>query len=77
MDDARFTALDLIRQDKDYLDALWLKYWANGGRAASVEFEAYLRGLAQGDYSDLQILLWAIGEVAGPVHSRLSQDGDI
>lgn len=33
MEDSRLTALSLIRQDKNYLDDLFLKYWAEGGSA--------------------------------------------
>lgn len=65
MDDPRSTALDLIRQDKNYLDELWLKYWANGGSVGSAKFDAYLRGLTQPDGFDLQILRWAIDDITG------------
>lgn len=68
MEDPRLTALNLIQQDKNYLDELWLKYWANGGSAGSVEFEAYLHGLTQPDSFDLQILHWAIDEVRAAAH---------
>lgn len=71
MEDPRLTALDLIRRNKNYLDQLWLKYWANGGSADSVEFEAYLHGLTQRDSFDLQILRWAIDEVRAAAHPRL------
>ncbi|MFE4544177.1 hypothetical protein [Arthrobacter sp. NPDC056727] len=62
MEDPRLTALDLIRQDKNYLDELWLNYWANGGSVGSAEFEVYLHGLTQCDSFDLQILRWAIDD---------------
>ena len=29
------TAINLIRQDKNFQDELWLQYWANGGSAGS------------------------------------------
>lgn len=68
MEDPRLTALNLIRQDRKYLDELWLKYWAEGGSAGSVEFEAYLHGLTQRDGFDLQILRWAIDDVTAASH---------
>ena len=77
MQDPRFTALDLIRQDKRYLDELWLHYWANGGSAGSTEFEACLYGLTQYDSFELQILRWAIEDITGAAHPRLFHDGPI
>ena len=62
-EDPRLTALNLIRQDKNYQDELWLKYWANGGSAGSVEFGAYLSSESRPDSFDLQILRWAIDDV--------------
>ncbi|MFE4541026.1 hypothetical protein [Arthrobacter sp. NPDC056727] len=70
MEDPRLTALNLIQQDKNYLDELWLKYWAQGGSAGSVEFEAYLHGLSQRDSYDLQILRWAIDDISCAAHPR-------
>lgn len=70
MEDPRLTALKLIRQDKTYLDELWLKYWAQGGSAGSVEFEAYLHGLTQPDSYDLQILRWVIDDTSSAAHPR-------
>ncbi|WP_259460406.1 hypothetical protein [Pseudarthrobacter phenanthrenivorans] len=75
MQDPQLTALELIRQDTNYLDALWLKYWANGGSAGSSEFEAYLYGLTQHDSFDLQILRWAIEDITAAAHPRLTHDG--
>jgi hypothetical protein len=70
LEDPRLTALNFIRQDKNYLDELWLKYWAQGGSAGSVEFEAYLHGLTQRDSYDLQILRWAIDDISSAAHPR-------
>lgn len=70
MEDPRLAALNLIGQDKNYLDDLWLKYWAQGGSAGSIEFEAYLHRLTPPDSFDLQILRWAIDEIAAAADHR-------
>ena len=63
MEDPRLTARNLIELDESYLQDLWVRYWANGGEAQLLEFEAYLHGMSDRDDYDLRILGWAIEEV--------------
>lgn len=34
MEDPRLTAPNLVKQDENHRDELWLKYWANSGSAS-------------------------------------------
>ena len=70
MEDPRITARNLIRQDPNYLEDLWLKYWANGGSVGLLEFDAYLNGLTERDTFELQILRWAIEDVTARAHPQ-------
>jgi hypothetical protein len=58
--DPRSQAQVLVSEDDSSLHTLWTWYWANGGNAALVEFDAYLYGLIVLDAFDLQILTWAL-----------------
>jgi len=56
----------MVQQDKTSIDHLWLRYFANGGNADPVDFEAYLHGLLDADEYDTLILSWALEDVSGP-----------
>ncbi|RKO21593.1 hypothetical protein D7Z96_16010 [Pseudarthrobacter phenanthrenivorans] len=64
VEDPRTTALELIARDEHYLDDLWVRYWANGGEAKRLDFEAFLYRITEPNDFDLQILAWALEEVA-------------
>ncbi|MGF9649505.1 hypothetical protein AAIH32_16165 [Pseudarthrobacter oxydans] len=63
MDDPRLTALHLIERNECYPQELWVRYWANGGQAQQLEFDAYLHGMYQLSAFDLKILAWALEEI--------------
>jgi hypothetical protein len=65
MNDPRQTALEMVQQDKTSIADLWLRYFANGGNADPVDFEAYLHGLLDADECDMLILSWALDDVSG------------
>jgi len=67
MEDPRGTALGMVQQDHVSIDCLWLRYFANGGDADPLDFEAYVYGLLELDEYDDLILSWAVEEVSpGP-----------
>lgn len=65
MNDPRQTALEMVRQDKTSIDDLWIRYFANGGNADPVDFEAYIHGLLDADEYDPAILSWAVDDISG------------
>ena len=65
MEDPRFAALVLVRCHCASVEDLWVRYFAKGGDADCVEFEAYLYGLIEPRRNDALILSWVIDEVAG------------
>lgn len=54
----------MLLHDTEWLDELWLWYWANGGNADKFEFEALLHGLGEEDPFDEKILAWAIEDLS-------------
>lgn len=64
MDDPRQAALDLVQRDQASIDMIWLSYFANGGNADPLDFEAYIYGLLDPDEYDPLILSWAVEEVS-------------
>ena len=65
MKDPRFAALALVECSAVSVADLWVKYFAKGGDADSVEFEAYLYGLLDPGRHDALILSWVVDEVLG------------
>ncbi|MEE9098381.1 hypothetical protein [Pseudarthrobacter phenanthrenivorans] len=63
MEDPRETARGMVQQDHVSIDCLWLRYFANGGDADPLDFEAYIYGLLELDEYDDLILSWAVEEV--------------
>lgn len=60
MDDPRMAALKMLQRNETTVDELWLWYWANGGTAEPLVFDAYLYGLQEPDDYDDIILGWVI-----------------
>jgi hypothetical protein len=54
----------MLQQNTASIEQLWLRYYANGGNADPLEFEAYIYGLLLPDDLDVLILSWAIEDVA-------------
>ncbi|MFC8523938.1 MULTISPECIES: hypothetical protein [Micrococcaceae] len=54
----------MLQQNTASIEQLWLRYYANGGNADPLEFEAYIYGLLPHDDLDALILSWAIEDVA-------------
>ena len=63
MADPRREALEMVQQDKTSIDLLWLRYFANGGNAEPLDFEAYIYGLLDPDEYDPLVLSWAIEDI--------------
>jgi len=68
MEDPREKALEMVQQDQISIDSLWLRYFANGGDAGPLDFEAYVYGLLDLAGSDALILSWAVDEVSPDRH---------
>lgn len=54
----------MVQQDRTSIENLWLRYFANGGNAGPLDFEAYIYGLLDPDEYDALILFWAVEEVS-------------
>ena len=65
MNDPRQTALEMVQQDKTSIDDLRIRYFANGGNADPVDFEAYIHCLLDADEYDPAILSWAVDDISG------------
>lgn len=65
MDDPRFAAWALVQCSAASVEDLWMRYFAKGGDADPVEFEAYLYGLLDPASRDALILSWVVDEVLG------------
>jgi hypothetical protein len=63
VEDPRLVARALAQKDPGWVDDLWLKYWAHGGSADRIEFDAFLRGITARDPYELRILAWAIDDL--------------
>ncbi|MBT2586468.1 hypothetical protein [Arthrobacter sp. ISL-95] len=63
MNDPRHTARNLIKQRAITLDRLWIRYWAHGGNAPALEFDAYLHEALVLHPFDLKILTWALEDL--------------
>lgn len=74
MEDPRLTARKMIEQDDTSLNQLWLSYWANGGDAQPLEFEAYVHGVYERSAYDLKVLAWAIQDVESSSRPRRFHD---
>ncbi|WP_275777051.1 hypothetical protein [Paenarthrobacter sp. Y-19] len=61
--DSRQTARLLVLEHEITLDDLWAWYWANGGNAMLLDFDAYLFGILERDPFDLRILSWAMEDL--------------
>ncbi|WP_285247706.1 MULTISPECIES: hypothetical protein [unclassified Pseudarthrobacter] len=64
MGDPRQAALDMVQQNKADIEATWLRYFANGGNADQIDFEACVYGLLDLDEYDARILSWAVEEIS-------------
>lgn len=64
MKDPRQATLELLQKNRTSIELLWLRYYANGGTADPLEFEAYIYGLLGPACCDAQILSWAVEDVA-------------
>ncbi len=73
MEDPRIVAQTLAQKDPGWVHDLWLKYWAHGGSAGMVEFDAYLHGLTERDPFELKILAWAIEDLCPAPPQRFHQ----
>jgi len=65
MEDPRFAAMELVRCSAVSVEELYVKYFAMGGNADCVAFEAYLYGLVDPVRNDAVILSWVVDEVLG------------
>jgi hypothetical protein len=54
----------MATDDPNFLESLWVQYWANGGRADRFGFDAFLQGLFEPDEFDQQILTWAFESIS-------------
>ncbi|MFJ6347180.1 hypothetical protein ACIQH9_20290 [Pseudarthrobacter oxydans] len=63
MQDPQLSARNLISQDEQALWDLWLRYWANGGNAQLIEFDAYIHGAYECSATDLEILAFSLEEL--------------
>lgn len=66
VDDPRLTARSMIEQDETDVDELWLRYFANGGNAQPLEFEAMLYGLCEVNALELDLLRFTLEELQSP-----------
>ncbi|WP_284976984.1 hypothetical protein [Arthrobacter sp. efr-133-TYG-104] len=57
------TARTRVQKHDISFDDLWAWYWANGGSAEPVDFDAYLFGLERRDPFDMKILAWAMEDL--------------
>lgn len=62
MRDPRHAARNLLGAKAISLDLLWLRYWAQGGTAGVLEFDAYVHGALQPEHIELQLIEWALEE---------------
>lgn len=65
MEDPRFAAWALVQCSAASVQDLWVQYFAKGGVADSVEFEAYLYGLVDPGRHNALILSWVVDELLG------------
>lgn len=65
MEDLRFAVLALVQEKSVTIEDLWMHYFAKGGDADSLGFEAYIYGLLDLAERDALILSWVIDELAG------------
>lgn len=65
MEDPWLAALALVQCRAASIEDLWMRYFAKGGDAGSVEFEAYLYGLLDPATHEALILSWVVDEVLG------------
>lgn len=54
----------MVIDDPNFLQDLWARYWANGGRADKFAFDALLQGLFTPDEFDHHILTWAFQDLS-------------
>lgn len=64
MADPRQAALHMLQQNETDVFTIWLRYFANGGNADELDFEAYIYGLVDMDEYDALILSWAVEDVS-------------
>lgn len=64
MDDPRQAALDMVQQDETDIFTIWLRYFAYGGNADELDFEAGIYGLLDLDEYDALILSCAVEEIS-------------
>jgi len=62
MRDPRHAAGNLLGTRTISLDLLWLRYWAQGGTAGVLEFDAYIHGALQPEQFELKLIDWALEE---------------
>ena len=65
MEDPRVTARWLVEQHVLTLEELWVRYWANGGRAGEQELDAYVYGALEPYPLQVAIIGWALEDFVG------------
>lgn len=63
MNDEMKAARALVEQRIVSMEALWLRYWANGGQASEEELDAYVHGALEPEKFDLLVIRWALEEL--------------
>ncbi|UKA76176.1 hypothetical protein [Arthrobacter sp. FW306-07-I] len=64
MGDPRQAALDMVQRDEIDIFTIWLRYFAYGGDADELDFEAGIYGLLGLDEYDALILSWVVEELS-------------